>query len=145
VPRKFSRTKTPHPTPPVCKGTIPDPDPDVDACLPTNVQVTITITDFDNGGTIVNGTGQVAGTNGGAGTIWGSTSVVLGLDVVWAIEHGELPPTAIPSARVTDQLGTVHLMGSMIAPRPPCPPFHTGPLTAPLIPGPGHITLDMYS
>ncbi len=142
---KFKRTKIPHPTPPVCKGTIPNPTPDPNVCLPTITQIAITITDFNSDGTIVNGGGLATGNNGGGGTIWGSTSVVLGLDVVAAIERGDLPNRWIPSALVRTPLGVTHLMGSGIFPGTDCPPFKTGPMTRPLVPGPGTITLDMYS
>jgi len=34
MPTKFAQSKTPHPTPPVCKGTIPSPTTDLDPCDP---------------------------------------------------------------------------------------------------------------
>jgi hypothetical protein len=142
---KFSRSKTPHPTPPVCKASEPNPTPDLDACVPTNVLIAITILGFNSDGTIVNGAGGSSGTNGGAGTVWESHSVVLGLDIVAQIQRGTLPERWIPSAVVTTPLGSVHLMGSGMFDAAPCPPFRSQELTRPLVPGPGTITLQIYS
>ena len=145
MPSKFSRSKIPHPTPPVCKASQPDPSPDIDPCIPTNVQIAVTIKDFNNVGQQVNGAGTITGSNGGSGTVWQSTSVVLGLDIVASIEGRPFPDPFQVFALLRESDGTPHLMASGLWPGQPCPPFHAGPFERPLVPGPGNITLEMYS
>lgn len=138
---KWKRSKSPRPTPPVCKKAEPGPTTIGAPCPPISLNVGIAIAEFLHSGTTINATTGAVATKDLAASTWRSTSVVLGLDIVAIIEHDNIQKVFRAAGEIQQSGLLIGTFGWPTTPNDSCPRFDTGPLTTDIIPGPGRVTI----